>query len=90
MKNVEIHPTAIVGEGVVMGEGSRVGPFALIEDGVVMGKDTVVWTRAFIAAGTGREQQLDLMPIVCRERQPGPNQFVPRDYRFRLDVIEAC
>lgn len=49
---MEIHPTAIIGDGVVLGEGTRVGPYVQIEDGVVLGKDNVLWTRAFIGRGT--------------------------------------
>ena len=35
----DIHPTAVIGEGVRLGEGTRVGPYAIIEEGVTLGKD---------------------------------------------------
>lgn len=47
-----VHPTAVLGEGVVLGEGTRIGPHAVLEDGVVLGRDNVVWAGAFIGRGT--------------------------------------
>ena len=56
----EVHPTAVVGEGVVLGPGTRVGAHAVIEDGVVLGRDNVVWPQAFIGRFTtlGDENQV--------------------------------
>lgn len=48
----EIHPTAVIGEGVELGAGTTVGPYAVIEDGVKLGKDNRIWTRAFLGKGT--------------------------------------
>jgi UDP-N-acetylglucosamine acyltransferase len=49
---VEVHTTAIVGEGVVLGPGTRVGAHAVIEAGVVFGRDNVIWPNAFVGGGT--------------------------------------
>lgn len=46
-----IHPTAIVGEGVTLGEGTTVGPYAIIEDGVVIGRDNQIGPHAFLGRG---------------------------------------
>lgn len=47
-----VHPSAIVGQDVVLGPGTTVGPYAVIEDGVVLGRDNRVWAHAYIARGT--------------------------------------
>ncbi|MBL4846160.1 MAG: acyl-ACP--UDP-N-acetylglucosamine O-acyltransferase [Planctomycetes bacterium] len=49
---VEIHSTAVIGEDVVLGPGTRIGPYAVIEDGVVMGRDNRVWAGAFVGSHT--------------------------------------
>ena len=36
---VKVHPTAIVGEKVEIGEGTTIGPYVIIEDGAVLGED---------------------------------------------------
>lgn len=44
----QIHPTALIGEGVSFGAGTQVGPFAVIEDGVVLGAGCRVYSHAVI------------------------------------------
>lgn len=50
--DVEVHPSAVIGEGVTLGAGTKVGPHAVIEDGVVLGRDNVIWAQAFVGGGT--------------------------------------
>lgn len=49
-----IHPTAVVAEGAILGEGVFVGPFVVIEEGVEIGARSVVEAHSFI----GRESKL--------------------------------
>ena len=42
------HPTAVVGQGAVIGEGCEIGPYAVIEDGVVLGPGCIVGPHAHI------------------------------------------
>ncbi|MBB5693450.1 UDP-3-O-(3-hydroxymyristoyl)glucosamine N-acyltransferase [Muricoccus pecuniae] len=42
------HPTAVVGEGAVIGEGCEIGAYAVIEDGVVLGPRCIVGPHAHI------------------------------------------
>jgi UDP-N-acetylglucosamine acyltransferase len=46
----EIHPTAILGEGVRLGSGNRIGPFVVIEPGVVIGDDNWIGTGVVLGA----------------------------------------
>jgi len=49
---VEIHPTAVIGDDVALGPGTKVGAHAVIEDGVVLGRDSRIWPGAFIGSHT--------------------------------------
>jgi UDP-3-O-[3-hydroxymyristoyl] glucosamine N-acyltransferase len=42
------HPTAVVGEGAVIGEGCEIGAYAVIEDGAVLGPRCIVGPHAHI------------------------------------------
>ena len=48
MKNSQIHPSAIVESGAVLGEGVTVGPYAVIEDGSKIGQGCRVLSHAII------------------------------------------
>lgn len=43
-----VHPTAVVGKGVDLGEGAGVGPYAVLEAGVRIGKDTRIAAHAYV------------------------------------------
>jgi UDP-3-O-[3-hydroxymyristoyl] glucosamine N-acyltransferase len=43
-----IHPSAVIGEGVKLGEGVHVGAFVVIEDGAEIGENSVVEAQVFI------------------------------------------
>jgi UDP-3-O-[3-hydroxymyristoyl] glucosamine N-acyltransferase len=47
-----MHPSAVVGEGVRIGHGTRVGPGVVLEDGVVVGSDCNLMARVVVHAGT--------------------------------------
>jgi UDP-3-O-[3-hydroxymyristoyl] glucosamine N-acyltransferase len=48
----EIHPTAVVGEGVVLGAGVSVQPYAVLEQGVRVGSRTVIGAHCFVGRET--------------------------------------
>ena len=52
MQSESIHPTAIIGDSAVIGEGTRVGPYAIIEDGVCVGSDCRIAASAILRKGT--------------------------------------
>lgn len=45
---VTIHPTAIIGKNVEIGEGCHVGPYVIIEDGAVLGQDNELNAYSYI------------------------------------------
>jgi UDP-3-O-[3-hydroxymyristoyl] glucosamine N-acyltransferase len=52
VRRAGVHASAIVGQGVKLGVGTRVGPGVVLEDGVVVGADCDVQARVTIYAGT--------------------------------------
>jgi len=46
-----IHPAALIGEGVALGEGVSVGPYALVERGCVLGDRVRLGAHAVVGAG---------------------------------------
>jgi UDP-3-O-[3-hydroxymyristoyl] glucosamine N-acyltransferase len=47
-----VHPSAVVGEGVVIGVGSWIGPGVVVGDGVVVGRDCQLQARVTVYPGT--------------------------------------
>jgi UDP-3-O-[3-hydroxymyristoyl] glucosamine N-acyltransferase len=47
-----IHPTAVLGADVRVGQGSSIGPHAVLGDGVVLGEDCEILANVTIYAGT--------------------------------------
>ncbi|CAB4243440.1 UDP-3-O-acylglucosamine N-acyltransferase [Methylacidimicrobium sp. AP8] len=64
-----VHPTAVIGPGVVLEEGVHVGPLAVIEAGVRVGAGTVIGAGCFIGTETSLGEGCFLYPhVVIRER----------------------
>ena len=47
-----IHPSAVIGEDVALGDDNEIGPQVVIEDGVRIGSGNRIWARAFVGRGT--------------------------------------
>jgi UDP-3-O-[3-hydroxymyristoyl] glucosamine N-acyltransferase len=50
--SAEIHRTAVLGRGVRLGAGVRVGPYAVLEDGVSVGAGTRIGAHCVLGEGT--------------------------------------
>jgi UDP-3-O-[3-hydroxymyristoyl] glucosamine N-acyltransferase len=48
----EIHPSAVIGRGVALGEGVRVGPYAVIEAGAALGDRARIGAHVVVGAGS--------------------------------------
>jgi len=46
-----VHPTAVVGRDVHLGEGTSVGPYAVIDDGAVIGPGSTIGAHVFVGRG---------------------------------------
>jgi UDP-3-O-[3-hydroxymyristoyl] glucosamine N-acyltransferase len=60
----EIHRTAILGRGVRLGEGVRVGPYAVLEDDVVVGEDSRIEAHCVVGRGAAVGRGCHLHPHV--------------------------
>lgn len=49
--SVEIHPTALVGEQVELGEGCKIGPFVVVESDVVLGEGNEIGAGCYLFGG---------------------------------------
>ena len=47
-----IHPSAIIGKHVELGDGNQIGPGCVIEDGVVLGSRNKLWHNVYVGPGT--------------------------------------
>ncbi len=65
---VGVHPTAVVGEGVTLGEGVSIGPYAVIEEGAVLGDGAVVMAHSYVGHRARLGKDAFLFPqVVVRE-----------------------
>ena len=59
-----VHPTAVLGRGVQLGDHASVGPHCVLGDGVRIGADTVIEAHCVLGAGTVVGDQCRLYPLV--------------------------
>lgn len=61
-----IHPSAIIGKDVRMGQGNDIGPGCVIEDGAVLGSRNRLWMNVYIGPGTtlGDDNQIHMGAVV--------------------------
>jgi UDP-3-O-[3-hydroxymyristoyl] glucosamine N-acyltransferase len=63
-----IHPSAVIGEDVILGEGISVGPHAVIEPGAKLGPGTVIGANCYLGHRVKVGAQCHLYPsVVIRE-----------------------
>ncbi len=60
----EIHPTAVLGSGVELGEGLRIGPYAVIEDAVRLEAGVSVGAHCVVGEGASIGENSTLLPQV--------------------------
>jgi UDP-3-O-[3-hydroxymyristoyl] glucosamine N-acyltransferase len=61
---VGVHPTAVIGSNVQLGDGVSIGPYAVLSDGVRIGKQSVVGPHCVLGAGTTIGEATQLYPSV--------------------------
>lgn len=62
----QIHPSAIIGKGVQLGEGNAIGPGCVIEEGAVLGSRNKLWMNVYVGPGTtiGDDNQIHIGAII--------------------------
>lgn len=65
----EIHPTAVIAEGVTLGPNVAVGAYAVIEEGASIGAGTTIYPHVYLGHRTAIGQDCLIYPrVVVRER----------------------
>ena len=66
-----IHPTAVIGQSAILGEGVIVGPYTVIEDDVEIGDGTAICSHVHIASGAriGRACKIHSGAVLATEPQ---------------------
>lgn len=61
-----IHPSAVIGKDVKLGDGNRIGSGVVIEDGVAIGDQNVLYPNAYVGAGTqiGNENEIHMGAVL--------------------------
>lgn len=61
-----IHPSAIIGQDVQLGDHNEIGPGSVLEDGVVLGSHNRLWMNVYLGPGTtiGDENQIHMGAIL--------------------------
>ncbi len=65
MKNVTIHPTAIVEPGATLGSGVIVEPYAVVKSNVVLGDGVRIMSHAYIEGHTTIGEGTVIYPFAC-------------------------
>ena len=62
----QIHPSAIIGKGVQLGDGNGIGPGCVIEDGAVLGSRNRLWMNVYVGPGTtlGDDNQIHMGAVI--------------------------
>lgn len=61
-----VHPSAVVAETAVIGEGSYIGPHCVVDEGVVIGERSVLVAQVHLAPGVRLGHDCKLFPqVVC-------------------------
>ncbi len=61
-----IHPSAVIGTRVQLGDGNTIGPGCVIEDGAVLGARNHLWMNVYVGPGTtiGDENQIHMGAVL--------------------------
>ena len=61
-----IHPSAMIGKTVRLGDGNEIGPGCVVEDGAVLGSRNKLWMHVYVGPGTtlGDGNQLHMGAVV--------------------------
>jgi UDP-N-acetylglucosamine acyltransferase len=73
--SADIHPNAIVGDGVTVGEGVRVGPFCVVEGDVRLGDGVELVSHVAVSGNTLIGDRTRVFPFASIGHQPQDQKF---------------
>lgn len=88
---VGVHPSAVVGEGVALGDGVRIDAFVRIADGARIGTDTVLYAGAYVGrnADIGAESILYPSAVVREECSVGMSGDMETAVRYGSTCVRV-
>ena len=86
----QIHPTACVEEGAVLGEGVRIGAFAFIGAEVELGAGTEVGAHATLIGRTRTGPDCRIHPHACLGGSPQDRDFQGESTRVEIGARTVC
>ena len=88
MTQPNIHPTAIVADGAVLGEGVRIGPYSMVGPRVVLGDNVELVSHAVVDGNTRIGAGTRIFPFASVGHEPQDLKFHGED--SRLEIGERC
>lgn len=66
-----IHPSAIIGKNVRLGDGNAIGPGCVLEEGVILGSHNTLWMNVYVGPGTtiGDGNQIHMGAVLGHQPQ---------------------
>src|SRR3989338_2759277 len=63
---MSIHPTAVIGKNVELGEGNEIGSYAIVENGVRIGSHNKIGSGVYICSGTeiGNQNEIHMHAVL--------------------------
>lgn len=79
-----IHPTAIIADGAVIGEGTKIGPYCVISENVVIGDNNELMSHVVIDGDTVIGDNNTIYPFACLGTKPQDLKYKGELTRVRI------
>lgn len=79
---MSVHPSAIIGENVEIGEGTTIGPFCILEDNVTIGPNNHLMANVYVGKYTKIGRGNTIFPYTTVG-------LVPQDLKFKPDEVTS-
>lgn len=83
-----VHPTAIVADGAILGEGVRIGPYCMVGDRVELGAGVELVSHAVVMGNTSIGAGTRIFPFASIGHEPQDLKF--HGEQSRLEIGERC
>ena len=88
MTETQVHPTAIVADGAVIGAGVRIGPYCIVGDQVKLGDGVELISHAVVAGDTTIGKGTRIFPFASVGHEPQDLKY--NGEKTRLVIGEGC
>ena len=82
----QVHPSSVVEDGAILGEGTRIGPFCHVGSQVVLGRDCELLSHAVVAGDTVLGDGCKVFPFASIGHVPQDLKYAGEPVRLRIGV----